>query len=140
MIFKDRLWRKNRRRNGLCYGIDLNRNADFKWNTAGSSNNPCLPTYAGDNANSEPETMGVVNSISNREGFWDAFYSMMLVFSMFFSTLIIAILFPALHSYGNWWLTPYAHSTSEIASNNNDLVANGNIAAAAIKAKHGIIL
>ncbi|XP_071552738.1 carboxypeptidase B-like isoform X3 [Panulirus ornatus] len=56
-----RLWRKNRRDNGVserCKGVDLNRNWDFKWGV-GASANPCSETYKGVNAFSEPETFGL---------------------------------------------------------------------------------
>lgn len=114
----DRLWRKNRRdNNSTCVGVDINRNADYRWNTGGASNSPCSLTFAGPRPNSEPETMAIVNSISNRDGFWDAYYT--------------------IHSYGNWWLLPWGHSTTEKPPNNADLIANANIAVAAIKAVNG---
>lgn len=37
------------------YGIDLNRNHSFMWNTGGTSTNPCNQTYLGPSAASEPE-------------------------------------------------------------------------------------
>lgn len=37
------------------YGIDLNRNHSFGWNTGGSSSNPCSETYRGPSAASESE-------------------------------------------------------------------------------------
>ncbi|AVZ77929.1 carboxypeptidase (plasmid) [Streptomyces lunaelactis] len=36
-------------------GVDLNRNAGFKWNSGGSSGDPCSPAYRGPAADSEPE-------------------------------------------------------------------------------------
>jgi murein tripeptide amidase MpaA len=43
----DRMWRKNRNPNGgACVGVDLNRNYDYGWLTAGSSRNPCSDVYA----------------------------------------------------------------------------------------------
>ncbi|NWF50368.1 MAG: immune inhibitor A [Ignavibacteriaceae bacterium] len=59
------MWRKNRRNNGSCYGVDLNRNFTYKWgyDNIGSSNNPCDETYRGASAGSEPETQAVMNFI-----------------------------------------------------------------------------
>lgn len=37
----NRLWRKTRSEQGLCYGTDPNRNWDFHWNEVGASSNPC---------------------------------------------------------------------------------------------------
>lgn len=59
----DRLWRKNRARNGFCVGTDLNRNWGYKWGGAGSSKVPCKEIYAGSRAFSEPETTAVSNFV-----------------------------------------------------------------------------
>lgn len=53
----NRLWRKTRKQYGVvCYGADPNRNWGFRWNTGGSSSQPCSDTYAGPNSFSEIET------------------------------------------------------------------------------------
>lgn len=52
-------WRKNRRNNSGCYGVDLNRNYSFGYNTGGSSSDPCSDIYHGAGAFSEPETQAV---------------------------------------------------------------------------------
>jgi hypothetical protein len=56
-------WRKNTQPYGSCgstgYGVDLNRNSDFKWGGVGSSGDPCAETYHGPFAASEPETQAV---------------------------------------------------------------------------------
>ncbi|XP_045108936.1 carboxypeptidase B-like [Portunus trituberculatus] len=60
---RSRLWRKNRRINGVngrCKGVDLNRNWDLKWGV-GASGNPCSETYKGPTAFSEKETHGLQN-------------------------------------------------------------------------------
>lgn len=92
-----RLWRKNRKRNGLfCNGVDLNRNYDYSWNTGGSSSNPCSETYHGTKGFSEVETQVSRDAIiENREN------------CKFFLTL---------HSYGNYLLYPWGHK-SERAEN-----------------------
>jgi hypothetical protein len=53
------MWRKNRRDNGNgTFGVDLNRNYDFKWgyDDIGSSPNTSSETYRGPAPFSEPET------------------------------------------------------------------------------------
>jgi hypothetical protein len=58
----DRLWRKTRSgpRN-TCYGVDPNRNWNFKWMVAGSSNDPCSEEYAGPSPASEIEVQNLQN-------------------------------------------------------------------------------
>ena len=55
---QDRWWRKNRRDNGDgSYGVDINRNYEFKWGECGSnSGNGSSSVYRGPKAESEPET------------------------------------------------------------------------------------
>ncbi|MCX7878700.1 MAG: M14 family zinc carboxypeptidase [Ignavibacteria bacterium] len=56
------MWRKNRRNNGSCFGVDLNRNYDYGWgNNNGSSGDPCSETYRGPSPASEPETQAIKN-------------------------------------------------------------------------------
>ncbi|MCI0473894.1 MAG: immune inhibitor A [Ignavibacteria bacterium] len=59
-------WRKNRRNNGGSYGVDLNRNYQYKWgyDNIGSSGTPSSSTYRGPSPASEPETQSVQNIIS----------------------------------------------------------------------------
>ena len=58
-------WRKNTDNDDGCrkssyWGVDLNRNYDFKWNCCtGSSSDPCDDTYHGPYAASEPEVIAV---------------------------------------------------------------------------------
>jgi len=59
----NRLWRKNRRNNGSCYGVDCNRNWALGWGGGGSSSYPCDETYRGPSAFSEPETQALSNFI-----------------------------------------------------------------------------
>lgn len=58
-------WRKNRRNNGSCFGVDLNRNYSLGWgyDNSGSSPDPCSDTYRGPSANSEPESQAVKNLV-----------------------------------------------------------------------------
>lgn len=58
------LWRKNTDNNDGCatfpnYGTDLNRNLSFKWGFPGASSSPCVETYRGPSAFSEPENVAV---------------------------------------------------------------------------------
>jgi carboxypeptidase T len=58
------LWRKNINDTSCStgnYGVDLNRNFSFSWNSApeGSSGDSCNQTYRGANAGSEPETQAL---------------------------------------------------------------------------------
>jgi hypothetical protein len=61
------MWRKNRRSNGTCYGVDLNRNYPFEWGGIGSSGNPCDETYRGPEPASEPEVRAMMDFIRSRE-------------------------------------------------------------------------
>lgn len=59
-------WRKNTDNDDGCsssssYGVDLNRNSSYKWNTGGSSSYACDQTYHGPFAASEPEVMAIEN-------------------------------------------------------------------------------
>lgn len=45
------------------YGIDLNRNHTFLWNTGGTSTDPCAQTYLGPSAGSEPEVSQLQNFV-----------------------------------------------------------------------------
>ncbi|MBS1517023.1 MAG: immune inhibitor A [Bacteroidetes bacterium] len=57
-------WRKNRRNNGSCFGVDLNRNYPYGWgDNTGSSSDPCSETYRGPVATSEPEAQAVINFV-----------------------------------------------------------------------------
>lgn len=47
------------------YGIDMNRNHTFEWNTGGSSNAPCDQTYRGPSAGSEVETSSLETLIKS---------------------------------------------------------------------------
>lgn len=54
------MWRKNRRNHGNgTYGVDLNRNYSYGWNTTGVSNQTDGETYPGTAPFSEPETQAM---------------------------------------------------------------------------------
>jgi len=55
-----RMWRKNMAKNADgSYGVDLNRNYGYGWNTGGSSDDGRDETYHGPAAFSEPETRAI---------------------------------------------------------------------------------
>ncbi|KAG0232686.1 hypothetical protein B0O80DRAFT_497134 [Mortierella sp. GBAus27b] len=60
----NRMWRKNRRPNGLFHGVDLNRNWDDHFGEGGSSSFPWSETYRGDHAASEPEVKAMQDFFS----------------------------------------------------------------------------
>jgi len=58
----DRMWRKTRSGpRKTCYGVDPNRNWNFKWMVAGSSSDPCSEEYAGPSPASEIEVQNLQN-------------------------------------------------------------------------------
>jgi carboxypeptidase T len=68
-------WRKTTNTtNGSCsansYGVDMNRNFPFHWNTVsgGSSPDPCVDTYHGPSAASEPEIANIVKYVLGTKG------------------------------------------------------------------------
>lgn len=57
---KNRLWRKNRRKNeDGTFGVDLNRNFDYEWGASGASSSPMSESYKGPSPASEPEVQAV---------------------------------------------------------------------------------
>jgi carboxypeptidase T len=96
-------WRKNTHPYGSCtlYGVDLNRNSDFKWSVAGSSPDPCAETYRGPSAASEPETQVVENFV--RSLFPDQRGSADTDAAPITTTGVLI----TLHSYGNLVLWPW---------------------------------
>ena len=58
----DNMWRKNARGQGNnVYGVDLNRNYSYAWNSCnGSSGSTSSETYRGASAASEPETQALM--------------------------------------------------------------------------------
>lgn len=57
----NRMWRKNRSREGRCSGVDLNRNFDYKWGGKGTSGDTCSESYRGRSPASEPEIKALQN-------------------------------------------------------------------------------
>ncbi len=83
--------RKNMRDNGHgSYGVDLNRNFGFGWNTGGSSKDPDSDVYMGPSAFSEPESIALKNFIDSRPN---------LKIALSFHTFSELILYPWGHLY-----------------------------------------
>ncbi len=58
----DRYWRKNTDNDDGCFdnfGVDLNRNHDFRWGATGSNSEACSDIYRGPGSASEPETQAL---------------------------------------------------------------------------------
>jgi len=89
----NRLWRKNRRSNkgSSCAGVDTNRNWPYKWNTGGSSGDPCSDEYRGPTAGSEPENMALANYVKN-------------------TPRVAAYI--DFHSYSQLWMSAWGYTTS----------------------------
>jgi len=88
----DRLWRKNRRQNNNCMGVDLNRNYDWVWGQVDGGSSPleCSDLYRGPTAASEPETQAVST------------YTQGLIASgVQFETFL------TFHTFGYYWLVPF---------------------------------
>lgn len=127
----DRLWRKNRSSiptprmtNGTsgskCYGVDLNRNFDVKFNTLQDENvSPCSELYPGESAMSEPEVQSLVNYIEKLKKNGNKILA-------YFS----------IHSYSQLWMYPYGFS-SKFAHNIVKLSSLAHKATQKIRSKYG---
>lgn len=111
---EDRLWRKTRTPHGNCFGVDLNRNWNYKWNTIGEDSDPCGINYPGPYPFSEKESRQILN---------------------FLKTQQIQV-YLSLHSAAQLILFPYAAS-NERPHNFDDLNAIGRSAATAISNRYG---
>lgn len=122
--------RKNANRSNGCstqwpptsstqYGIDLNRNHTFMWNTGGSSSNTCDQTYRGPSAGSEIEVASLQNFVlslipdQRGPGINDA------------APDTTTGIFISLHSYSELVLWPWGNTTNP-APNSTGLQAIGN--------------
>jgi len=114
----DRLWRKTRSgpRNG-CYGVDPNRNWDYKWAFSGASSNPCSEIYDGPSAFSEVETQVVSNYLLANKAMIKAYVS--------------------LHSYSELWMFPWSYQAHTYTTDHQEYLALSSQGTAAIRALHG---
>jgi hypothetical protein len=88
----NRMWRKNRKPVGSgCYGVDLNRNFGYQWNTGGSSSSPCSDTFHGGSPMSENEAKALERYMTGKP--WTTYLTF--------------------HSYGQWWFTNWGYTTAD---------------------------
>nr|XP_049704885.1 zinc carboxypeptidase A 1 [Helicoverpa armigera] len=111
-----RLWRKNRRKFGDEYGVDLNRNWNDNWLVIGASSNPASNTYAGPGPFSEMETRTLASYIANMAYKIDLYLSF--------------------HSSGQILLLPFGNTTEPLA-NYYDAMKIGRRALGALAFRHG---
>ncbi|CAG0918592.1 unnamed protein product, partial [Notodromas monacha] len=118
---QDRLWRKTRSntKSTTCKGVDANRNFPFHWKE-GRENNavPCEEIYPGDTAESEPCIKHFINYVS----------------SIAKTKRIVGYI--SFHSYGKYWLVPYAYTTNKVP-NYAELMDIAKTGAAALKQVRG---
>ncbi|XP_014667694.1 PREDICTED: carboxypeptidase B-like [Priapulus caudatus] len=113
----NRMWRKSR--SGPidgCYGVDPNRNYDFKWMEIGASSSSCMENFAGPTPESEIETRNLRDYVLPLAKDMKAFIT--------------------IHSYSQLFLTPWGHTT-ELPSDNDDVHGLGVKATNALTAVHG---
>lgn len=127
----NRLWRKNRARNGgltsllmsLCDGVDLNRNFGYQWKKAktlspqAGSSQICMETYAGPAPFSEPEARNIANFVSSIQ------------------QNVVSYLM--LHNYGQKILYPWSYTDKRIPDW-KDLQRMGEHMARSIEASSGL--
>jgi len=115
---RDRMWRKNRAKRvtgtTTTYGVDLNRNFGYMWNTGGSSGSPSSDTYHGGSPMSENEAKAMQSYMTGKS--WDTYLTF--------------------HSYGQWWFTNWGYSTAN-PPQFDELKKKATIGANAIRAVNG---
>lgn len=97
----DRLWRKTRSRNGVCYGVDPNRNFDSYHCGEGTSSSSCSDIYCGPSPFSEAETKVIrdyTTSIKSR-----------------------MVVFQSVHSYAQMIMLPFAYTMNAYPSDFTEL-------------------
>ncbi|KAK2184390.1 hypothetical protein NP493_267g01000 [Ridgeia piscesae] len=115
---EDRLWRKNRSKQGNstgCVGVDLNRNWDAKFEEH-TVTDKCSAIYPGPSAFSERESQ-VVSSFLRRH-----------------PVIVAAVSY---HSYSQFWMIPFGYSKSKHPSNYNQLMNMSAAAVEALRQVHG---
>lgn len=131
----DRLWRKNRRRNTFCTGVDLNRNYGYKWGGQGASRQPCAETFAGAGAFSEPgEAQRYFEFYFNNIKFYSSETKAVQDFLSTSAADFKASL--SFHSYGQYILYPWGYDR-KVPPDHAELDRVGKLGAAAIKNVNG---
>ncbi len=118
----ERFWRKNRRYNGVVfgiqsYGVDINRNYDYNWGPGfgGSSGNFLSETYRGMSAASEPETQALQSFLTQLK-----------------PTLAISY-----HTYSQLVLYPWGYTGASVAQGYTSHRAIADKYAALVEQTHG---
>ncbi|KAJ6648918.1 Zinc carboxypeptidase, partial [Pseudolycoriella hygida] len=103
----NRLWRKTRQNHAtICFGTDANRNFDFHWMVnEGASQNPCSEVYAGPVPFSEHETAALRDFLAPIGRQINIYLSF--------------------HSYGQYILFPYGHTTEEVTETHDEMTTVG---------------
>merc|ERR1712241_1631412 len=96
----DRLWRKTRSPQGICYGVDPNRNFAYHWGELGVSTNPCSDTFCGDRAFSEVEPDNVEEHIELGDAAVEAIFN---THGIVFVNENSASLYPASGDANDWY-------------------------------------
>jgi len=112
----DNMWRKSRKPNtgSSCIGTDLNRNYAYRWNSGGSSNNPCTETFMGAAPWDNPET-------ANLEAYVKT---------------VDMIIQTDVHAYGRMWMHPWGWSYT-LCPDDAKMSGAGQATVRAIQATHG---
>ncbi|XP_077299844.1 zinc carboxypeptidase-like [Arctopsyche grandis] len=113
-----RYWRKTRSVNEKCHGVDANRNWDFYWGEFSTSTEFCSDTYGGTGPFSENETRRLANFIQ--------------------SIVYRTVVYISFHSYSQYLLIPYAHSTEHL-DNYDDLYYIGQKAIRSLAERNGTV-
>jgi len=89
---RERMWRKNRKPvSSTAFGVDLNRNFGYQWNTGGSSASPSSDTFHGGAPMSENEAKALQSYMTGKS--WTTYVTF--------------------HSYGQWWFTNWGYTTAD---------------------------
>ncbi|OCF34286.1 hypothetical protein I316_03799 [Kwoniella heveanensis BCC8398] len=118
-----RLWRKNRQdvggKNGKCVGVDLNSNWGYKWRPSKHSS-PCSETFPGREAFEAYETKAVSDYLAAAESRGNKVRA-----------------FIDLHSYGQLFMFPFAHSCDDFPPDAEMLMEAGLGVAKAMRTRQG---
>ncbi|KAG0237637.1 Carboxypeptidase A4 [Actinomortierella wolfii] len=114
----NRMWRKNREPTSVpfCPGVDPNRNWGYKWNTGGSSGNPCNEGYHGPEAFSAAEPRMMADYIKKRGN---------------------VLSYIDFHSYSQLWMSPFGADCEQTPKDEEDILEGSIGAAKALHDVHG---
>ncbi|KAF9971814.1 carbamoyl-phosphate synthase (glutamine-hydrolyzing) cpa2 [Actinomortierella ambigua] len=114
----NRMWRKNREPTSVpfCPGIDPNRNWGYKWNTGGSSNNPCNEGYHGPSAFAAAEPRMMADYIKKKDN---------------------VVGYIDFHAYSQLWMSPFGADCNQTPKDEEDILEGSIGAAKALYDMHG---